>query len=707
MKKIRILIVLLYACCQLAFANDCDKYISQFYNDVYKKSPYTQAALDWGQINYKNAEEVFQLARKNFLNHVNKVAESETLPTFKNTVEKLDYLANELDRAFTTISHLNATMGNKIWEELEKNANLDFIDAYNQYYSNLKLARKLKIISKQKLTLEQEFLVDTYLEGFSELGFGKDKSSARKLVRISEELSDLEIDFAINQKYELASRYITFQTDELEGLPESLINNLKAKAADYKIEGFAMNAAGEEHARILKYAHNRNTRYRVHEHLMGLGRSGYHSNQEVIRSILRLRHRQANILGHKNYSELFFDYLTMTEKLPKAIEIVTETKKLMEEVSSRDLEKLQKFAEARDGLDKLEPWDIGYYTELYRKEVIGLSSEEVASYFEFKTTVKKMFELYGKVYNLEFTPLDVPVYHPDVLVFLCRDKKLDKDLGLYYLDPFSRMGKERGAWSISLRAGQNHRFSKDKPHVVNVLNIPKNPVGKTLLDIEDVEVQLHESGHAVNDFLSQLHSGTLAGTQSVIDVVEIPSMMMEYFMRDPRGIKMLSAHHETGEPMSDDMIEKVLESRRFMGLYGSAWSTGSLQRIANRAYLDLMVHQENPKNIQSLKRYEDRVFGRKQGSHEEILISNFGHLFTGGGYASGYFTYLSGLHYGAHLYEWLFPKNEPLNLERWEIFRKEFLAKGGLFSTQEDYIKFRGEALPDYKNFLRVMGYIP
>jgi peptidyl-dipeptidase Dcp len=445
---------------------------------------------------------------------------------------------------------------------------------------------------------------------------------------------------------------------------------------------------------FLTFSSRRDLRKLAHAAWVARGEhEGAYDNRVLIPEILALRAERAQLLGYPNYADFRLSDMMAAE--PAAVERLTsEVWQAGLRQSAFERDRLQREAQA-DGLNGgLEKWDWAYYSEIVRRAEYAIDETEVKPYFVFENIQRAAFDTAGKLFGLSFAARpDLPTYHPDVVTY---DVQRDgAHVGLFISDPFARADKRSGAWMSSYR-DQENLDGPITPIVVNNNNFAK--ASPALLSFDDAETLFHEFGHALHGLLSQVRYPSQSGTSVRRDFVEFPSQIYEHWFASPETLRTYALHHETGAAIPEALIEKLLAARNFNQGFATVEYTSS-------AILDMELHTHPDPGSLDIAAFEKDVLDRL-GMPPEIGARHrpphFQHLFAGGGYAAGYYSYLWAEVLDADGFEAF---EDSGNLFDPEIAArlKVILESGDTSDPMELYRAFRGD-IPQTKALMRNRG---
>ena len=617
-------------------------------------------------------------------------------PTFENTIAALEKCGKLLTKVSRVFFNLNGSNSNDELQKVAEKITPELSKLNNDIYLNETLFKKVKSINDEKdklnLTSEELKVLDNYYSDFVRNGIGLDADKKDRLRKINEELSLSTLKFGDNLRKETNTLGLVIDNkDDLAGLPDAAIQGAVALAKQNGLEGkWAFNLQRPSFTPFLQYSEKRDLREKLYKAYLKRGNNNNEfDNKELIKKIIALRNEKVNLLGYKNYAE--FKLEKNMAKTPETVnKFLADLWKPALEKSKEEVAEMQKLIDAEGGKFKLAGWDWWYYAEKVKKEKYALDEEMLRPYFQMENVRKGAFEVASKLYGIQFVKRDdIPVYQPDVEVYEVKEAD-GTHIGILYTDYYPRDGKRAGAWKSNFRGQSNMDGEFITPVVVNVGNFSKPTEGKpALLSFDEVNTLFHEFGHALNGlFIKSVYPDA---QRSPVDFVELPSQIMENWASHPEVLKIYAKHYQTGEPIPDELIEKIINSQYFnKGFETVEYLAASI--------LDMDWHMlNNVSDIDPVKFEEEKL--NEIGLIPEIASryqsTNFNHIFGGDGYSAGYYGYMwSGVldsdAFGAFLEKGLFDKTTA------ESFRRNILQKSGSDDPMNLYVKFRGrEPKPD------------
>ena len=620
------------------------------------------------------------------------IANNTEEPSFENTIEAVDYSGSLLVRIAPVLENLTSAETNEELMLVEKEASPILIEHDDRIKLNEKLFARIKVVYDKKdelnLNQEQTALLEKYYKDFVRGGANLNEDDKVKLQQINKDLAMLSIKFGDNVLAETnAFELIIDNKENLAGLPQGVIDGAAATATEKGYEGkWVFTTQKPSLIPFLMYSEKRELRKQMQDaYLMRGNNDNENDNKEIIAQIIKLRHQKANILGFDNYAFYVLDnnMAKTPDKVTELIDKIMAASTAKAKIELADLQELVK----REGNDfNFEYYDWWYYAEKLKKEKYDVSDEILQPYFEKNNVREGAFMVATRLYGLQFEKLDtVPVYHPDVEVYLVKEAD-GSQIGLLFMDFFVRSGKKSGAWMTSYRKQSIKNGQNIMPIISTVFNFAKPLEGKAaLLTFDEVETVFHEFGHALHGLLSNCTYITLSGTSVARDFVELPSQVMENWGRNPEVLKLYAKHYETGEAIPDDLIAKIDASSKFnQGFVTTEFMAAAI--------LDMDWHTK----ITDFDNIDVNAFEKKSldkmGLMPEIKVryrsTYFSHIFQGG-YAVGYYGYIWAAILDADAFE-AFKETSIFDQEMAAKFRDNVVSRGGTDDPMKLYIQFRG-----------------
>jgi len=610
-------------------------------------------------------------------------------PTFKNTIVALEKSGELLDRVSRVFGCLNGANTNDELQNISKEIAPLRAKHNDDIKLNEKLFARIKQIYEKKenlgLTLEQNTLLENYFLDFVRSGANLNDEDKEKLRNINEELSNLYVKFKQNHlKQTNAIGLVIDKQEDLAGLPEGVVQAAAEMATIRGMEGkWVFTLQKPSFIPFLMNSEKRNLREIVFKAYINRGNNNDEfDNKKLISRIASLRVSKANLLGYKTHADFVLER-NMAKNSENVYKFLNDLWKPTLKRSKMEVADMQAIVNKEGHNFKLQAWDWWYYAEKVKKEKYALDDAMLRPYFKMENVRRGAFDVARKLYGIEFVKRnDIQVYNPDVEVF----EVLEADgihLGIFYSDYYPRDGKRSGAWSSSFRSQSNIDGNLITPLVYNVGNFAKPTADKpSLMSMDEVETLFHELGHGLNSLFGNT---TYSGSRRVPrDFVELPSQIMENWAKDPAVLKTYAFHYETGEPIPQELIDKLEDSK----LFNQGFMTAEYLAAS---FMDMDWHILTDTTEQDAAKFEKESMD-KIGLITEIesryQSTNFGHIFSSGGYSSGYYSYIWAAVLDADAFQ-AFKETDLFNKELAASFRKNVLSMGSN-DMMAQYIKFRG-----------------
>lgn len=652
------------------------------FNTPYDSTPLSQLSADDYLPEIKKAIQQTEL-------DIHKIAQQKSVPTFKNTIEALCFTGEKLNRLTSALFNLNSAETNSVIQKQTQQVAPLLAEFQNNIRLNSTLFKRIKRLYQQldklNLTTEQKTLLVKTYKDFLRNGSALSESQKKKLRQIDKDLALLSLQFGENLLSEIQN-YQLHITDEamLSGLSQEIKNQAQEKANQKQLSGWIFTLDFPTYNAVMTYAENRELRKTLFlDYNSKCFNSKKFDNQSIILQITQLRQERAKLLGYDTYAHFVLEN-RMAKNADNVLSFLNELLEKALPVAKKELESLSSFAKKHSNINRIEKWDVAFYSEKLKNEILQLDDEKLKPYFELNTVVNGFFTIANKLYNLSFQKTDdVEVYHPDVSVYKVYDRS--EFIGLLYTDFHPREGKRSGAWMTSFKEQRIEHNENFRPHVSIVCNFtPPSKKTPSLLTFNEVTTLFHEMGHALHGLLSQVHYPTLSGTNVLWDFVELPSQIMENWCYEPKALQLFARHYQTKTVLPKQYIDNIKKSSQFMeGL--------QTLRQLGFGFLDLFWHNTpDISKVTDIKKMEDEVLSKTDlfpQIDSSCISCSFSHIFQGG-YASGYYSYKWAEVLDADAFE-VFQKRGIFNSEVAQQFKTHILSKGGSDDPMELYLKFR------------------
>ncbi len=657
----------------------------------------------FSEIKNEHFSPAIQQLIKNTKVEIDTITNNPETPTFKNTVEALDYTGQELDRATSVFFNLNSAETNAEIQEIAQELSPLLSDFQNDLLLNEKLFKRVKQVFDHKesftLTVEQKTLLEKQYKGFSRNGANLSDDDKETLRKIDSSLSKLKLKFGENvlaetNAYEL---HITNE-DDLSGLPDGVKELALQTAKEKGKEGWIFTLDYPSYVPFITYADNRELRKKI---AIAFGARAFQenefNNQKNVLEIVTLRHKRAQLLGYKTHAHFILEE-RMAKSPNKVIDFLNELLEKAQPAANKEFKELEVFAKDLDGIEHLEKWDGAYYSEKLKKKLFDLDDEQLKPYFKLENVIEGVFTIANKLYDLNFEEVtNIDKYHEEVKTYQVTDNN-NKLVAIFYADFHPRAGKRGGAWMTSFKPQQIKNGINDRPHISNVCNFTKPTKSKpSLLTFNEVTTLFHEFGHALHGMLANTTYKSLSGTSVSWDFVELPSQVLENWCYEKEALELFAKHYETGAIIPMELIEKIKASATFHE---------GMQTLRQLSFgkLDMEWHGKDPSAINQIKEFEKNAFSNTQlypDVKENCMSTAFSHIFQGG-YSSGYYSYKWAEVLDADAFAY-FKEEGIFNKETANKFKDYILSQGGTQDPMDLYIKFRGKS-PNPEALLKRAG---
>nr|WP_232235562.1 oligopeptidase A [Pseudomonas luteola] len=628
-------------------------------------------------------------------------------PTWQGLVVAFDELNDRLGQAWSPVTHLNAVCNNPELRTAYE-ACLPKLSAYSteigQNKDLFEAYRKLSESEEAKgFDAAQKKILDNALRDFRLSGIDLPPEQQKRYGEIQSRKSELSSKFS-NQLLDATQAWTKHVTDgsALAGLPDSAKAQMAAAAQAKGLDGWLINLEFPSYYAVMTYADDRALREEVYAAYCTRAsdqgpNAGQFNNGPVMEEILDLRQELARLLGYANYAELSLA-TKMAESSEQVLSFLRDLAQRSKPFAQRDLDQLKAFA-AEHGVAELKSWDTGYFAEKLRQARYSLSQEELRAYFPVDKVLSGLFAVVQKLYGIEISEIKegFDKWHPDVRLFEITEN--GKHVGRFFFDLYARANKRGGAWMDGARdKRRNAQGELINPIAYLVCNFTPASGGKpALLTHDEVTTLFHEFGHGLHHLLTRIEHAGVSGINGVAwDAVELPSQFMENWCWEPEGLALISGHYETGEPLPQELLDKMLAAKNFQsGLMMVRQLEFSLFDFELHA-----THGDGRSVLDVLESIRDEVSVMRPPAYNRFANS-FAHIFAGG-YAAGYYSYKWAEVLSADAFS-KFEEEGVFNAETGRAFREAVLARGGSLEPMVLFVDFRGRE-PSIDALLRHSG---
>jgi len=658
-------------------------------------SPLALQAPPFDDIRVEHYLPAFMTGIQQQLQEMKAIADQSETPTFDNTIAPMEQSGTLLTRVELVFSNLTSANTSKPLQRIQAELAPLLAAHSDNILLNRKLFKRVEKLyeSRQSLTLtgEQQEVLRRHYEDFVRAGARLPKEQQDRIRSLNEQLSTLQTKFRDNLLAATKERSVTVDdVAELDGLSDAQVAAAAAKAKERGNDGqYVLEITNTTRVPILKSLNHRGLRRRVWESSANraLGQNGGIDNRGLVLEIAQLRAERAKLLGFENHAA--YKLQNQMAKTPEAArKMLTDlVPGVVARVNQEAADLRAKIKQSGAG-HQLEPWDWEYYAEKVRKDRFDVDEAQVKPYFEMNNVLEQgVFFTMKKLFGIEFQERrDLPVYHREVRVFDVMDSD-GSQIGLFYIDFFSRDSKRGGAW-MSAYVKQSDMLNQ-KPVIVNVLNNPRPAEGEpALISFDNVTTMFHEMGHAVHGLFSDVTYPSVSGTATPRDFVEFPSTFEEDWAIQPDILRNYARHHETGEPIPPELLTKVIQASRF----NQGFDT--LEYLA-AAILDLEWHtlsaEEIPDDIEAFELATLKKYGIDiPAVPPRYRTAYFAHIW-GGGYAAAYYAYIWSEVLAADAFAHMLSRGGATR-QNGSFFRREVLSRGSSRDPMDSYKAWRGSA---------------
>ncbi len=659
-------------------------------NPLLEKSTHRYNAPAFDKIKTEHYLPAFKAAIAEGKQEIEAIVNNAEAPTFENTVLALNYAGGKLDAVSGIFFNINEADTNDEMQKIAQEVSPLLTEYSMSITLNEKLFERIKAVYEQRDSLnlgEQEArLLEVTYKDFANNGANLSAEDKEKFAKIQEELSLLSLKFG-NNTLSATNAFILHITDstDLAGLPAFAVAAGASEAKARNLEGWVFTLQQPSMSPFMKFSQKRELREKMWRASNTKGIGGEFDNQPLVKRMAELRIQEANLLGHNVYS----DY-ALENRMAKNTETVNNFLQdlLVKSLpfAQKDVEAIQKYANAHGLEGKLMPWDFSFYGEKLKDEQYAINDELLKPYFKLENVRNAIFALADSLYGLKFIEAkDIPGYHPDVEVYDVTDAN-GRHMALFYADFYPRDSKGGGAWMTEFRGqGFNAEGVEERPFISIVCNFTKpTETEPSLLTFYELTTFLHEFGHALHGILAEGKYVSLTGTNVARDFVELPSQIMENWATEKEYLASFAKHYQTGEIIPDELIKKIIDSKNFNSGYQSV---RQLQfGITDMAWHTIAeVPQEDVVTYEAKAIKQCQVLPAVEGT---AMSPAFGHIFSGG-YAAGYYSYKWAEVLEDDAFQ-AFKEKGIFNKEVAESFRKNILSRGNIEDADVIYRNFRG-----------------
>ncbi|MGB0658737.1 MAG: M3 family metallopeptidase [Mangrovicoccus sp.] len=627
------------------------------------------------------------------------IAKNAEPPSYANTIDALELAGEALDQVLGVFYNLAGADSTEAREELMRRFSPALAQHSSEISMNADLFARVDALWQQRnaldLSEEQARVLMLTHRSFVRSGAQLEGEARGRLAEIVQRLAVLGTEFTQNLLADEREWYMTLGEDDLEGLPDFVVSGAKAAAEEKGVEGYAITTSRSLISPFLQFSARRDLREKAYSAWIDRGaRGGATDNRAITAEILALRDERAKLLGYDTFAA--FKLETEMAKTPEAVrDLLTQVWTPARAQAEADAQVLTEMMQA-DGVNgPLAAWDWRYYAEKRRARDHDLDETTLKPYLQLEKMIEASFTCASRLFGLEFSPLDTPLYHADARAWTV--SRNGEHLAVFIGDYFARDSKRSGAWCSAMRSQQKLK-GDIRPVVVNICNFAKPPAGQpALLSYDDARTLFHEFGHALHQILSDVTYPSISGTSVARDFVELPSQLYEHWLEVPEVLAEFATHAETGEPMPKEMLDRMLAAKNFDQGFATV-------EYVSSAMVDLEFHS-GPVPPDTLTRQAEILnqLGMPDAIAMRHATPHFAHVFAGDGYSSGYYSYMWSEVMDADAFEAFEEQGSAFDTETAAKLEKFILSAGGSADPAELYCEFRGR-LPGVEALLKGRG---
>ena len=633
------------------------------------------------------------------LAEIDAIAENADAPTFENTIEAMEGAGETLGNVLSVFYSIAGADSTPKRQELQRDFSPKLSAHSSAINSNTALFARVETLWNARDTLdlndEQARVLMLTHRGFVRAGAALTGDDEAKMKEVKSRLAVLGTQFVQNLLKDEADWFMPLSNDALAELPDFVQDAAQAAGNDKNADGPVVTLSRSLIVPFLQFSPRRELRKKAYNAWAARGANGGETdNRGIAGETLKLREERAKLLGYPDFAHYKLE--TEMAGTPDAVrDLLMQVWEPAKAQANKDAKTLEAMLHA-DGFEgPLESWDWRYYSEARRKVEHDLDEAILKPYLQLERMIEASFSCATRLFGLDFKELDLPLYHDD-----CRVWEVTKDgvhIALFIGDYFARGSKRSGAWCSAMRA-QARKPKAQTPIVINVCNFAKPSEGKpALLSYDDARTLFHEFGHALHQMLSDVYYESVSGTSVARDFVELPSQLYEHWLEVPEVLSEFATHAETGEPMPQDLLDKVLGA----ATYDMGFST--VEYVAS-ALVDLAFH-EGDAPVDPMQKQAEVLnsIGMPHAIGMRHATPQFAHVFAGDGYSSGYYSYMWSEVMDADAFEAFEEIGNPFDADTAKRLAETVLSSGGSKDAKELYLAFRGR-MPGVEALLKGRG---
>ena len=627
------------------------------------------------------------------------IADNPEPPSFANTIEALERADRLLDRVAGVFYNLAGADANPAREALQREMAPKLSAYSSEITNNRALWQRIDALWQNRESLglspEQERVLYLTHRSFTRAGAALEGADRDRLTEVKSRLAVLGTQFTQNLLADERGWFMELSEADLEGLPDFVVDAARAAGREKGADGPVVTLSRSLIVPFLQFSPRRDLREKAMQAWAARGANGGDTdNRAIAAETLALREERARLLGYESFAAFKLD-TEMAGKPDNVRDLLMQVWEPAKAQAERDAERLTEMMRAEGLNGELEPWDWRYYSEKRRVAEHDLDESELKPYFQLDRMIAAAFDCAHRLFGLDFAPLDVPMYHPDVRAWEVTRK--GRHMAVFLGDYFARGSKRSGAWCSAMRS-QSKLDGEERPIVVNVCNFAKPAEGApALLSYDDARTLFHEFGHALHQMLSDVNYGSISGTSVARDFVELPSQLYEHWLDVPEVLEQHALHARTGQPMPRDLLDRLLAARTYdMGFQ-------TVEYVAS-ALVDLDFHDgAAPADPMAAQAETLMRIGMPRAIVMRHATPQFAHVFSGDGYSSGYYSYMWSEVMDADAFEAFEETGDVFDPATAAKLERFILSAGGSQEADALYTAFRGR-MPGVEALLKGRG---
>lgn len=647
---------------------------------------------------------------------INDLLDGVDEPTWQTLILPIEELDDRLEKTWSPVGHLNGVMNTPEWRQSYEAVLPKLTEYHTELGQNRKLYEAYKKLAESaeytRLDEARRKVIDNALRDFRLSGVALEGEAKKRYGELRQSLAELSTKFSNNVLDATQGWHKQIiDANDLRGIPATALQMYRQAAQARSLDGFVITLDAPAYLPVMQYADDRELRRELYTAYSTRAsdqgpQAGQWDNSTLMTQILAARHELAQLLGFANYAE--YSLATkMASNTDEVIEFLEDLAQRSRAMAADEYRELQEFAARELAIADLQVWDVPYASEKLRLARYALSQEELRPYFPAAKVIDGLFAIVEKLFGVRFVEDNsIATWHDDVHVFnLQREGTL---IARCYLDLYARSGKRGGAWMDNCCSRRTRADgSLQLPVAYLVCNFtPPTESLPSLLTHSEVTTLFHEFGHGLHHMLTQIDTLPVAGINGVAwDAVELPSQFLENWCWEPEAIPLLSAHYETGTPLPQELLDKMLAAKNFQsGLF--------MVRQLEFSLFDFKLHRDylrgdnGAQQSRSVQEVLDEV-RRTVSVYPMPAFNRFQHGFThifAGGYAAGYYSYKWAEVLSADAYS-AFEEEGIFNIDTGRRFLHEILERGGAREPMTLFVAFRGRK-PSVDALLRHSGIV-